>query len=198
MDVEDGWVDHRVSRQLPGLALRYVSVACGPDRPAPDLRASLAEHSRKFDGRAFLALRRDPVIGAYRTLYRRLGLDPDAQPTPIEQIGRDRIVFGGFVSRARVADAVLLSMLDTHIPLVAWDSQRVSGPLGLRLNESGELVIADSERALVGLFADHPDELAVRTRTAEAVIVAIAAPGVPRHLVDDALWRVREMLPTLQ
>lgn len=199
MDIEDGWIHQRIARDLPGLRLRYTLVDCGPDHVATDLRAALADRSNRFHGRHFFALRKDPIVVAYRTLYRHVGIDPDSQPTPVEELSREPIMRGGFLSHTRVRDALALTMLDTRIPLLAWDADRIDGPLGLRLDEpDDQLVIADAQQAIAPLFGPSAEGFPVTRRTRRAVIVAVGAPGVPLRLLDDALWRATEMLPTLQ
>src|SRR6185295_913043 len=103
--LEEGWVDRELALEFPELRLVSV-VAPAPGRRTPSaLRERLALLADRFHGARALTLRREPVPHAYRVFFRHVGLDPDAQRTPVEAAALDRLVQGGFVSRGPLDDA---------------------------------------------------------------------------------------------
>jgi DNA/RNA-binding domain of Phe-tRNA-synthetase-like protein len=152
-------------------------------------------------------LRQEPVPWAYRVFFRQVGIDPDEHRTPIEQIAIDRLTDGGFKPRGRVQDALLIATLETGVPTVAFDADRVDGELGLRLTGAGErlggggrslargqLAIADRARALQVLFGDAADDALPGRDTTRIVLGAVRVKGVPGVSVEEALWSAAEML----
>ena len=99
--LEEGWVGRELALEFPELRLVSV-VAPAPGRRTPSvLRERLALLADRFHGARALTLRREPVPHAYRVFFRHVGLDPDAQRTPVEAAALERLVQGGFVSRGR-------------------------------------------------------------------------------------------------
>src|SRR2546421_9665110 len=77
---------------------------------------------------------------------------------------------GGFPSRNLLDDALLIATVETNVPLVAFDDEKLEGPLGLRLSEPDERLgghgrppssrqgeVAGAERSVGGLFAGPPE-----------------------------------------
>jgi DNA/RNA-binding domain of Phe-tRNA-synthetase-like protein len=152
-------------------------------------------------------MRQDPVPGAYRAFYRQVGIDPDSERTPVERIALERLAWGGLRSRNLVDDALTVAIVETGVPVIALDRERVGQSLGLRLAEADELlggsgrplssrqiVLADEQRALVVLFGEIAEEHRVTTRTEGVLVVALRVEGVPRISVEEALWTATELL----
>ena len=170
--LEEGWVDRELALEFP--ELRIVSVLA----PAPGRRARRALRERlalladRFHGARALTLRREPVPAAYRVFFRHVGLDPDAQRTPVEAAALDRLVQGGFVSHGPLEDALLVAVVETGVPVWALDDARLDGPLGLRGARAGERLgegeyAADLRaRAVVVADAARPGGGALRRRRA--------------------------------
>jgi DNA/RNA-binding domain of Phe-tRNA-synthetase-like protein len=207
--LEEGWVDRDLALEFPQLRLASV-VAPAPGRRTPSpLRERLALLADRFHGARALTLRREAVPSAYRVFFRHVGLDPDAQRTPVEAAALDRLVHGGFVSRGTLDDAVLVAVVETGVPVWALDDARVAGPLGLRGARAGErlgegeyaadlapgrLVVADANGPVAVLFGDvapshRPARDSVRLR-----LFAVAVPGVPALHVEEALFGCADAL----
>ena len=184
--LEEGWIDRELALEFP--ELRIVSVlAPNPGRRTPTvLRERLALLADRFHGARALTLRREPVPAAYRVFFRHVGLDPDAQRTPVEAAALDRLVRGGFVSRGPLEDALLVAVVETGVPVWAVDAARLDGPLGLRSARAGErlgegeyaadlapgrVLVADAAGPVAVLFGEvAPDRRPDRhCRTAAAV-----------------------------
>src|SRR5207248_2204294 len=138
---------------------------------------------------------------AYRVFFRQVGIDPDEHRTPVEAIALERMRAGGFPSRNLLDDALLIATVETSVPLVALDDEKVEGPLGLRLSEPDErlggdgrplstrqVVIADAERSVGVLFADLAEGRGVHPHTRRMRIAAVQVKGVPDVSVEEALW----------
>jgi DNA/RNA-binding domain of Phe-tRNA-synthetase-like protein len=137
--------------------------------------------------------------------FRHVGIDPDERRTPIEAIALERMRAGGFRSRNLVDDALLLATLETGVPVLAFDAAAVDGEIGLRVSGGGELlggdgvpvgagqvVVADSVRALAVLFGDIADGRAVQRSSERMLLAGVRVKGVPEVSVEEALWVAAE------
>ena len=197
---EAGWVAPELREELPGLALRYLTIDAGPTRTPPHVRRRLRELSDRFGGAQAINLRHQAIPWAYRVFYRHIGLDPDEQPTPVEQLALDRMLHGGYASHNLLEDALSVAIIESGVALRAFDAEQVNLPLGIRPSTHGErlaqrqlvpgsLVIADVRRPLGLLFGDPDSAIAVPNRhTRRAVIVAVQVRGVPDIAVEEAIW----------
>jgi DNA/RNA-binding domain of Phe-tRNA-synthetase-like protein len=207
--LEEGWVDRELALEFPELRL-VSTTAPAPGRRTPSaLRERLALLADRFHGARALTLRREPVPAAYRVFFRHVGLDPDAQRTPVEAAALDRLVQGGFVSRGPLEDAVLVAVVETGVPLWAVDAERLDGPLGLRGARAGErlgegeyaadlapgrVVVADAGGPVAVLFGDVAASRLPGRGTTRLRLFAVAVPGVPALHVEEALFGCVEAL----
>jgi hypothetical protein len=193
--VEACAVDPVLAAELPGLALLSTTVAApaaggGASRDVADRLDLLAG---RWTGARALGVRREPVPLAYRVLARQVGLDPDEQRTPIEQAVLDRLRRGGFRARGAVARALLLALVETGVPVSAFDDEQLTGPLELRATSDG-VVVADAARPVAALLGEPAADVRVGPRTRTIRLAALGAPGVPRLVVEEALWTAVEAL----
>ena len=198
---EPGWVSTGLAEEFPGLSLASTVITTTTGRSPDPLRERLRELSNRIGGPEAIQLRQKPIPWAYRVFFRHIGLDPDATRTPIEQLIFERIHGGGFLSRNRVEDAVTIATVEVGVALRAFDANRVSGRVGLRLSEEGEgfegrvsplpegtIVIADEERALGILFGRTAEGRGVTRGTKRVLLAAIGVRGVPDIALEEALW----------
>ena len=205
-----GTVEPDVADEFPGLALHWVKVAAS-DGPSPDgLVWQLHGLADRYRGAAVVAMRTKPIPAAYRTFYRHIGLDPDTTRIPSEQAALDRLFHGTFRSHGLVADALLIALVETGVPVWAFDGERVEAEsLGIRTAlagetllvggrprplEQGTLVIADRHAILGVLFGAPSPGPAVSRQTTEIVLYTVAVAGVPAIHVEEALWLAVEAL----
>ena len=73
------------------------------------MKRRLAELSNRFSGPQAIHLRHQPIPWAYRVFYRHIGLDPDQQRTPVEELVLERMQHGGFRSRSLLDDALTIA-----------------------------------------------------------------------------------------
>ena len=207
--LEEGWVEREIALEFPELRLVSV-VAPAPGRHTPSpLRERLALLADRFHGARALTLRREPVPHAYRVLFRHVGLDPDAQRTPVEAAALDRLVRGGFASHGPLEDALLVAVVETGVPVWALDDARLDGPLGLRGARAGErlgegeyaadfapgrVVVADAAGPVAVLFGEIAPSRRPARDSARLRLFAVAAPGVPALHVEEALFGCAEAL----
>jgi DNA/RNA-binding domain of Phe-tRNA-synthetase-like protein len=198
-----GYVDATLRAEFPELGLVYTDVPVRPQRSPPPVRARLRMASDRFTGPKAVALRQQPIPWAYRVFFRHVGIDPDERRTPIEAIALERMRAGGFQSRNLVDDALLLATLETGVPVLAFDADAVDGDLGLRVSPGGEMlgelplsagqvVVADSTRAVAVLFGDTAKGCGVQWSSQRMVMAAVRVKGVPEVSVEEALWLAAE------
>jgi DNA/RNA-binding domain of Phe-tRNA-synthetase-like protein len=204
---ERGAVDRELASEFPALALHWCIVEARSGRSPHAVRERLREMSNRITGAKAVQMRQAAVPWAYRVFFRQVGIDPDERRTPAEQIILDRLKHGGFRSRNLLDDAITICTFETGVPVVAFDADRIRPPLRLRLAQPGELmgtagrplssgqiVIADEERALAVLFADLDPDAGVTPRTRRMALGAVQVSGVPDISIEEALWTVEEIV----
>ena len=205
--VEDGWVAEDLAAEFPELRLRYLTIEARAGRSPEVVRARLRNLADRYTGGKAVTLRQQPIPWAYRVFFRQVGIDPDEHRTPVEAIALERMRAGGFPTRNLLDDALTIATVETGVPIVAFDDEKLDGPLGLRLSAPRELlggdgrplssrqvVIADAERAVAVLFADLADDRGVHPHTQRMRLASIQVKGVPDVSVEEALWIVAEVL----
>jgi hypothetical protein len=185
-----GAVDPAISEELPGLGVAFCSFALAGDplqRSPPELRARLRALSDRHRGAQAIALRSRAIPHAYRVLYRHLGLEPDVDRIPVEDLIVHRLLAGGYESRGLLADALAVATIETEVGVWA-----VPGARTLRLAlDDGRVVVAD-DAPVADLFAQPHAPVTHADR--ELTVYAILAGGVPHLVVEEALWTVWEIV----
>jgi DNA/RNA-binding domain of Phe-tRNA-synthetase-like protein len=202
---ERGWVDAALADELPELVL-WTLVAGEPParRSPPEVRQRLGMLASRFRGGEAVELRRRPVPHAYRVFFRQIGLDPDDQRTPVEEVAMRRLMHGGFESHGTLDDALLLAVVETGVPMWALDDATLDGPLGIRAARAGEqrpradgfaddlpagrLVVADAAGPVAVLFGDPDAKHCVTRHTRSIRLFALQVAGVPDVHVEEAFW----------
>jgi DNA/RNA-binding domain of Phe-tRNA-synthetase-like protein len=204
---EAGFLAPELREELPGLALRYLSIERGSGRAPRHVKERLSQLSNRFSGPQAINLRHQPIPWAYRVFYRHIGLDPDEQPTPVEAVALERMKRGGFISQSLLDDALTIAIIESGVALRAFDAGRSEGRLGIRATEPGEglegrpgelpsgtLVIADEARPLGLLFGATAAGRGVRPRTRRTILAAVQVKGVPDIAVEEAIWLAADVL----
>lgn len=200
---EPGWIAPALDGELPGLSLLSTTVGRGSGRSPKSVKDELRILSSRITGAGVIQMRQQPVPWAYRVFFRHIGLDPDTTRTPVEQLAFERISKGGFPSRNLLDDAITLATMDTAVPVVAFDADRVGGRFGIRQSAPGEgfegrssplptgtLVVVDDQRPVQVLFGDIAADRGVTPKTTRTALIAIGVKGVPAISLEEALWRV--------
>ena len=84
--------------------------------------------SDRFAGGQAINLRHQPIPWAYRVFYRHIGLDPDEQRTPVEELALERMKHGGFSSQSLLDDALTIAIIESGVALRAFDADRRRRP----------------------------------------------------------------------
>ena len=192
-DARAGWIEDDVARELPGLALAWIDAAApgGGSRSPAWLRARLRGLADRYAGARAVTMRREPVAAAYRAFSRHVGVDPDVDRPPVEAIVVERLMHGGFRSRGRVEDALLVGALGVR---GARAGERLGeGELAPDL-PAGRLVVADTRRPVAVLLGDVADGDGPGPDTRRLRVFAIRVAGVPAVHVEEALWASVEAL----
>ncbi|MGH2940578.1 MAG: phenylalanine--tRNA ligase beta subunit-related protein [Solirubrobacterales bacterium] len=187
--------------EFPGLSLAMVEVDGRPGRSPEPVRHRLRDLSNRLRGAEAIRLRGRPIPWAYRVFYRQIGLDPDRDRTPVEQLVLDRLQDGGFRSRGLPADALTIATIETGVALRCFDADRLVGELCIRDAAPGErlpgrsselatgtLTIADESGPVGLLFGDTAAGCGVERDSRRIAIAAVGVGAVPSISIDEALW----------
>jgi DNA/RNA-binding domain of Phe-tRNA-synthetase-like protein len=204
LDLSRGWIDAELAAEFPDLALYHVSVEARSGRSPAVVKHRLREMSNRFTGPKAVQLRQQAVPWAYRVFFRQIGIDPDDRRTPVEAAALERMRAGAFQSTNLLDDALLIATVETGVPVLAFDRERVQGDVGLRLAlpgeqaghslRGGEIVAADETRPLAVLFGLCDPDRRVTRATERMLLAAVQVKGVPDVSVEEALWTVTETL----
>lgn len=204
---EAGWADPELRQEFPGLALRYVVLDRGSGRSPRPVKHRLRELAGRFSGAQAINLRHQSIPWAYRVFFRHIGLDPDEQRTPIEELALERMRRGGFPSRNLLDDALTIAIAESGVALRAFDADRIEGTPGIRPSRPGEalegrpgelpagtLVIADEVRPLALLFGAIASGRGVQPKTRRTLLCSIQVNGVPDIAAEESLWLAAEVM----
>jgi DNA/RNA-binding domain of Phe-tRNA-synthetase-like protein len=201
--LERGLVAPEVAREFPELALVWTVVERGSGRSPRAVRERLRMLSDRFYGAHAITMRQAPIPWAYRVFFRQVGLDPDAQRTPVEAAALERLMHGRYESQNLLDDALTIALVETGVPIWALDADRLALPLAIRAAgederlglspraptlPAGRLVVADAQGAVAILFGDLAPELGVRSATRRMTLFSLQVAGVPRIHVEEAFW----------
>lgn len=205
-----GTIAPRVAEEFPGLALHWAQLPGRNGRSSPELAARLAQLADGFRGPAVIAMRTKPVPAAYRNFFRQIGLDPDVTRPPGEQAALSRLFHGTLRPEGRLADALLVALVETGVPIWALDARRTdAATLCIRTGQpedrlgaepggrpvgTGTLVVSDDRRVHAVLFGARSPESAVTPQTRELVLFTVSVEGVPLIHVEEAFWLAAEAL----
>jgi DNA/RNA-binding domain of Phe-tRNA-synthetase-like protein len=206
-DTATGWVAAELREEFPGLALRTLLVERGSGRSPREVKDRLRDLAARFGGAQAVNLRHQTIPWAYRVFFRHIGLDPDEQRTPVEEVALERMRKGGFPSRNLLDDALTIAIAESGVALRAFDADRVDGAVGIRPSAEGEplegrpgelpagtLVIADEARPLALLFGALASGRGVSPGTNRILLCSVQVKGVPDIAAEEALWLAAEVL----
>ncbi|HVS29141.1 MAG TPA: phenylalanine--tRNA ligase beta subunit-related protein [Solirubrobacteraceae bacterium] len=209
LELRSGSVAADVCEEFPELTLVFAEVAVGSGRTPEEVKLQLRLLSDRFRGAQAIAMRQDAVPQAYRVFYRQVGLDPDAERTPVEATAVKRLLDGAFRSRNLLDDALTIALVETGVPIWAFDADAVDGDLSIRLAAPGErlgrqeqapplpsgrMVVADERSPLAVLFGELAPGHGVTDRTRRMVLFSLQVAGVPAIHVEEALWACATVL----
>ena len=204
-----GWVQEDVAAEFPQVALLFTTVEASPGRSPRGVKQRLHGLSDRLRGAQAIVMRQAPIPWAYRVFYRHIGIDPDAQRTPLEAAVLERLLRGGFKSRSLLDDALTIALVETGVPFWALDSEAVEGDLGLRVAgadetlgrgpqalpvPAGRLVVADERSPLAALFGEVATGHGVTRDTRHMTLFTVRVAGVPQIHVEEALFTCLEIL----
>jgi DNA/RNA-binding domain of Phe-tRNA-synthetase-like protein len=170
----------------------------------------MRELAGRYTGAKVVQARQDEIPWAYRVLWRRLGVDPDVDRTPVEQLMLERLEAGGLPSHGMPDDAIVVATLETGIPVCVFDASAVEGKLGLRPAvagerlgaedglplRGGEVVYADERRPVARLSGEVAPDCAAGDGTTSMLVCVLAAASVSQMTLDEALWTASDLLET--
>jgi DNA/RNA-binding domain of Phe-tRNA-synthetase-like protein len=210
----EGFIDPSLRAEFPGLVLRWVTIDARPGPSTSTLKRRLRELSNRFRGESVVAMRTHPLPRAYRVFFRQIGLDPDVTRVPSEQAAVSRLLHGHLPSRDAIADALLIALVETGVPVWALDADAVDvaglgirpARVGERFGEAedagplaaGQLVVADPRSVHAALFGDIAPGHGPDADTNRLALFAIGVDGIPSIHVEEALWVAGDLLHRLR
>jgi TetR/AcrR family transcriptional regulator len=189
---------------FPELAIWTAELAAAPHESPDAVRRRLEAAGERLTGADAIGTRSESTPWAYRVFARRLGIDPDEAQQAVEAaaLQRARPVPGGSLP----ADAQLIAVAETGVPVLALDADRLEGELWMRRAEPGERlgpggppvapgrpVLADRNGPVAVPFGAADPAAAVSAGTRRMTFVALQVKGVPDVGVEEALWTVVEI-----
>lgn len=204
-----GWIQEDVGAEFPQVALLFTEVHASSGRSPGGVKDRLRGLSDRLRGAQAIVMRQAPIPWAYRVFYRHIGLDPDADRTPLEAAVLERLLRGGFKSRNLLDDALTISLVETGVPIWALDADTVEGRLGVRIADpeetlgrapqalpipAGRLVVADERSPVAVLFGDVAQGHGVTRHTQRMTLFTVQVAGVPQIHVEEAMYTCREVL----
>jgi DNA/RNA-binding domain of Phe-tRNA-synthetase-like protein len=205
-----GFVEPSLSTEFPELRLDWMTVTARIKSSPPDIQQRLSSLSNRYRGASVVTMRTQPIPHAYRSFFRQVGLDPDAERIPSERIAVARLLQGQFRSQNLVADATLIALIETGVPVWALDADLLDvGGLGIRSSVSGDrlgsgeyahhlasgrLVVADARQVHALLFGDVAPGHEVGRRTTRIALFAVGVQGIPAIHIEETLWVCAEIL----
>lgn len=195
-DPRAGAVAAEIAAELPGVSLWWVTAFVAPGPVGEGVQRRLRLLADRGRGGDAVALRTRPVVRAYRTFARQIGLDPDRERVPAERAALARLMHGGLEARDRIEAACLVAVLETGVGVWALDAGAV-GPGGPELRlRAGALVVADAARVHAVLLGDPLPGSAPGPRTRAVVLYVVGVAGVPEVHLLEALWQAQDALDT--
>jgi DNA/RNA-binding domain of Phe-tRNA-synthetase-like protein len=182
-----GRIAPEVAAEFPELALWRLDVDAHPGRSSDGVRERLRHLTNRFRGPEAVLMRTRPVPHAYRVFFRHIGLDPDAQRTPVEERALERLLHGQFRSAGVIDDALTIAIVETGVPVWALDAAGLTGQLEVR-EEGGKLVVGDAAGRVAVLFGDAVPAHAVTMQTRRVALYSLQVAGVSSIHVGEALW----------
>jgi DNA/RNA-binding domain of Phe-tRNA-synthetase-like protein len=202
-----GWMEPSLREEFAGLALMLAEVAAQSRRSPQGVKERLRHLSNITHGARALGQRREPIASAYRIFFRQIGIDPENFRPPAEAAMLERMRAGRFKSRNTLDDGLTVAIVETGVPVRAFDADRVQGDVGLRVSREkerlggdglelpeGTIVIADERDALALVFGDTAPGRGVAPETRRMLLCAVQVPGVPDISVEEALWICSDIL----
>jgi DNA/RNA-binding domain of Phe-tRNA-synthetase-like protein len=190
-----------IAAEFPGLGIAWVEVDWRPRKSPDPVRRRLRLLSDRTYGGEAIRLRERPIPWAYRVFFRQIGLDPDRNRTPVEQLTLERLHDGAFRSYGLPRDALNIAIVETGVALRAFDADRIDRRLCIRDSAPGEslpgrpgelaqgtLTIADESRPVGLLFGSTAEGYTIEDTSRRIAIVAVQVKGVPQIAVEEALW----------
>ena len=208
LDAATGFVEPALQDEFPGLRLWWLTVQARR-RPSPRaIKQRLRGLSNRYLGGSVVAMRTQPIPHAYRAFFRQIGLDPDTSRIPSEDAAVARLLQGGFRSSGLVDDALLISLVETGVPVWALDADRVdAGGLGIRASVAGDrlgevehplrtgtLIVADRQVVHGLLFGALAPGHEVGSSTRRIALFCVGVQGVPAIHGEEALWIAADIL----
>ena len=108
----------------------------------------------------------NPLVKSIRELFVAMNVDPDVEPTAVENLTKIIYKGGGLPSINSVVDSANLASVGSLMPIGAFDSDKMKGSVLLRFSKEGEVLepIGRNKEILRGGILIMADDLGVISR----------------------------------
>jgi lysyl-tRNA synthetase class 2 len=191
------YIDGEVKKKFPGMKAGMAIIKdVEVHRESKELEKFKQEVLSRFSGLKMVDIDNLPSIKAYREIFRAFSVDWHSRRPSVDALLR-RVVQGKGLYRVNtLVDAYNLIVLESKIALGAFDYQRLSFPVILRLAEEGEkivllgetepkkikrgeMVYADQSRIMtLDLNYRDCDYTKITTNTKDVILFADGCPGI--------------------
>jgi DNA/RNA-binding domain of Phe-tRNA-synthetase-like protein len=190
---------------FPEIALWVTEIAVAASDSPKAVRRRMDAAGDRVTGADAIGTRSESTPWAYRVFARRLGIDPDEAERAVEAAAlQQRTPLAKEAAGTLPADAQLIAVAETGVPVLAFDADKLDGELWLRRAEPGERVggraidagrpvLADRTRVIAAPFGPSDPDAVVTKQTKRMTFVALQVKGVPDVGVEEALWTVVEI-----
>ncbi len=207
------YVDNEIKQKFPGLKIGMAVVeGVEVHHGSKELEKYKRETLTKFSKMSLAEVEKISTVKAYREIYRAFGADWHSRRPSVEALYRRVIQGKGLYNVNTLVDAYNLAVLETKISLGAFDYQKISFPVLLRLAkenegiillgenkqtkiEIGEMVYADQSRIMtLDVNYRDCDCTKVTTETKNIVLFADGCSGISTDEVMDGLDKGIELI----
>ncbi len=190
-----GRIAPAVAAEFPELALWRLDVDALSGRSPDDVRERLRHLADRFRGAEAVLMRTRPIPHAYRVFFRHVGLDPDAQRTPVEQRALERLHARRLpLGRDRRGRADDRDHGDRRARVGARRG-RARGDLEVREDAGGPARGRRRPRdGRAAASASRCPSTPSTKHTRRVALFSIQVAGVPSIHVGEALWMAAEVV----
>lgn len=150
-------------------------------------------------------------IMAMRNLFELMGIDPNTEPTAVENLTR-LLYKGGIPNINSVVDSCNIASIGTLMPIGVFNADSISGELVLRFSQEGEeyepigmpiqklksniLVLADEKGVIARPMYKDSTRTMIRLETKNLVVFTAQYPPITEENVKEALTLAVQIVTT--
>jgi DNA/RNA-binding domain of Phe-tRNA-synthetase-like protein len=206
-------IDDDVKTKLPNLSFWGIPITdVEVTKPLQFVKSKKKKVLSEFRNKYTLEnIKSVPQVEAVRELFKMIGVDPDSEPTAVENL-TVLVYKGGLPNINSVVDSCNIASLGTLMPIGAFDMDSIQGDLQLRLSSSGEkyspigmdditledgiLVLADDKGIIARPIYKDSKRTMITNQTKNVYIFTAQYPPITDNDVEFALNLAKDFVTT--